>query len=633
MSHSENIIEKIKTKSSSKSKKIPYNIASDNIATLPAHATQETVKTQGFASDITDNITQMMIFGQKLTSDLLFSGMRNPTNIVIDPFNAMQSWFDSVASMIAHPEKILESQVTLWQNYAQLCQNTLARFQGEDTPDVISPARSDRRFRSEVWDENIFDFIKQCYLLVGSSVMEAIESTSTDLDKRSRDRALFFTKQFIDALSPSNFLMTNPEVLEETFKTGGANLVKGLQNLVRDFERGSGKLAITQTDYGAFTVGKDLATTEGKVIFRNELIELIQYAPRSETVYTQPLLILPPFINKFYILDMRPENSLIKWIVEQGFTTFVVSWRNPTAEHANYSFEDYIRRGLFAALDAIEEATGEKKTSVVGYCIGGTMMTMALSLMKQRGDNRVGNVTYFASQVDFSDAGELSYFVDKEQIENIGNIMRARGGFLEGHEMADTFNMLRANDLIWSFVVNNYLLGKDPFPFDLLYWNSDTTRMPMRLQLDYLEQCYLNNDLANKRMIIEDKIIDPAEIDIPMYIQASKEDHIAPAESVYRGAKLYAGKVRFMLAGSGHIAGVINHPDNHKYQHWVNKHAQETETPDTFEQWLEGATEIQGSWWNDWAMWLGERSGQRISARMVSEEALMNAPGSYVLEK
>ena len=632
MSHSENIVEKIK--SSSKDKKKKSHIYADTAAPLPLiEEAQESVETQEITANITNNIVQMMAFGQKLTSDLLFSGISNPTNMVIDPLNAMQSWFDSVASMIARPEKVIESQITLWQNYAQLCHNTLARFQGEHTPDVIVPARSDRRFRAEVWDENIFDFIKQCYLLIGRSVMEAIESTSTDLDKRSRDRALFFTKQFIDALSPSNFLMTNPEVLEETFKTGGANLVKGLQNLVRDFERGSGKLAITQTDYEAFTVGKDLATTKGKVIFRNELIELIQYAPRSDTVYTQPLLILPPFINKFYILDMRPENSLIKWIVEQGFTTFVVSWRNPNAEHANYSFEDYIRRGLFAALDEIENMTGQKKTSVVGYCIGGTMMTMALSLMKQRGDNRIGNVTYFASQVDFSDAGELSYFVDKEQIQNIGNIMRARGGFLEGHEMADTFNMLRANDLIWSFVVNNYLLGRDPFPFDLLYWNSDTTRMPMRLQLDYLEHCYLNNDLANKRMIIEDKIIDPTQIDIPMYIQASREDHIAPAESVYRGAKLYAGQVRFMLAGSGHIAGVINHPDNSKYQHWVNKNAEENGTPETFERWLEDAVEIQGSWWNDWASWLGKHSGEKVPARIVLEDALMDAPGCYVLEK
>lgn len=584
-------------------------------------------------ADVTSNMTQMMALSQKLTSDLFFSNFAQSdmSKGVFDPLNAMQSWIDAASAIMQNPDKVFESQMNMWQKYTDLCAETLSRMNGE-TEDAPIKGRKDRRFKSEAWDDTLFNFIKECYLIVGGSVLETVEEAGSQLDTKSRDRALFFTKQFVDALSPSNFLMTNPEALQETFKTGGANLVKGLQNLVRDFERGQGRLQITQTDYDAFEVGKDLATTKGKVVYKNELIELIQYAPLTETVYAQPLLILPPFINKYYILDMRPENSLVKWMSEQGFTTFVVSWRNPNQEHAEYSFEDYIRRGLMCALDVIEDITKQKQTSVVGYCIGGTMLSMALSLMKQQGDNRIGNATYFASQADFSDAGELSYFVDREQIENIEKIMRSHGGYLEGHEMANTFNLLRANDLIWSFVVNNYLLGKDPFPFDLLYWNSDTTRMPMRLQLDYLEYCYLNNDLAQGKMVVNDHIVDLSQIDIPMYIQASKEDHIAPAASVYRGAKFYNGKRRYVLAGSGHIAGVINHPDKKKYQHWINEEASGDLAPETFDVWFKGATEHEGSWWTDWSKWLAEQSGKKIKARDITD-ALYDAPGQYVLEK
>ena len=566
----------------------------------------------GLTADVTSNMNQMMALSQKLTSELFFSNFSQvgASKGVFDPLNAMQSWIDTASSIMKNPDKVFESQVNMWRKYTDLCAETLGRMNGDEESSVPVKGRRDRRFKSDAWDDTLFSFIKECYLIVGGSVLEAVEEAGGDLDTKSRDRALFFTKQFVDALSPSNFLMTNPEALQETFKTGGANLVKGLQNLVRDFERGQGRLQITQTDYDAFEVGKDLATTKGQIVYKNELIELIQYSPLTETVYAQPLLILPPFINKYYILDMRSENSLVKWVTEQGFTTFVVSWRNPNKEHAEYTFEDYIRRGLMCALEEIENITGQKQASVVGYCIGGTMLSMALSLMKQRGDNRVANATYFASQADFSDLGELSYFVDREQIENIEKIMRSHGGYLEGHEMANTFNLLRANDLIWSFVVNNYLLGKDPFPFDLLYWNSDTTRMPMRLQLDYLEYCYLNNDLSQKKMVVDDHIVDLSTIDIPMYIQASKEDHIAPADSVYRGAKFYNGKRRYVLAGSGHIAGVINHPDKKKYQHWINEDAGDMLEPDNFESWFKGAVEHEGSWWTDWSKWLAKQSGK-----------------------
>ncbi|MEM6603526.1 MAG: class I poly(R)-hydroxyalkanoic acid synthase [Pseudomonadota bacterium] len=629
----ENDKKEIPLKRDIKKVELPQDIANQNIANdIPDQKESESALDlfTNVAVDVGSNINQMIALSQKLTSEVFFSNFAQHDKGVFDPLNSFQSWVDTLSSLMQNPEKIFEAQLNLWQKYTDLCAQTLSKINGENTADN-APLIKDRRFKSEAWNDTFFDFIKQCYLIVGNSVVETVEMAGENLDQRSRDRAVFFTKQFVDALSPSNFLMTNPEVLQETFKSGGYNLVKGLQNLVRDFERGNGRLQITQTDYGAFEVGKDLATTPGKVVYRNELIELIQYSPTTETVYARPLVIFPPFINKYYILDMRPENSMIKWITAQGFTTFVVSWRNPTQEHAEYSFEDYMRRGLFCALDNVEAITGQKQSSVVGYCIGGTMMSMALSLMKARGDDRIHNVTYFASQSDFSEAGELSYFVDKEQIQNIERIMRANGGYLQGHEMANTFNLLRANDLIWSFVVNNYLLGKDPFPFDLLYWNSDTTRMPMRLQLDYLEHCYLNNDLVKGKMVIEDHIVDLSSIDIPMYIQASKEDHIAPALSVYKGAKNYKGDVRFMLAGSGHIAGVINHPDNHKYQHWINESANENGLPESFEEWSLGAEEHQGSWWHNWKEWLAKYSGEQVPVRHITD-ALCDAPGTYVNE-
>lgn len=573
------------------------------------------------------NFNQLMGLGQKFTSELFFSGLLSTGTPILDPMNSVQTWMNSFTHFMRNPDKVFTAQMDLWQKYTQLCSYSFEKLSGEDATPVISPARGDRRFRGEAWNETFFDFLKQSYLLASETFLETMESIGDQMEEAEKQKALFFAKQFIDTMSPSNFVMTNPEILAETMNSGGANLVRGMENLLRDFDASQGRLKISQTDKNAFKVGENLATSKGSVVYRNELIELIQYAPTTDKVYAQPLLILPPFINKFYILDMRPENSLIKWIVGQGFTTFVVSWRNPTEAHKYYGFEEYMREGLFAALEKIEELTGQKQTSVVGYCIGGTLVSMALSYLKSQGKNPIGNVTYFASQTDFSKAGELLTFVDKEQIQNIHKMMQTAGGYLEGYQMADTFNLLRANDLIWSFVVNNYLLGRDPFPFDLLYWNSDTTRMPMRLQLEYMESCYLKNELSQKKMTIADHLIDLSQIDIPMYIQASKEDHIAPADSVYRGAKLYSGDVRFTLAGSGHIAGVINHPDNNKYQHWLNYSLEE----DNFEEWFKNAQEHQGSWWNDWSKWLSEHSGKQVKSREIKDE-ICAAPGTYVLE-
>ena len=578
-----------------------------------------------------ENLSQIMVLGQKLSLDIFLNSTKQPDTKVIDPIGVGDSWLDIWSSFAKKPETIIDYNVNLWQNYMSLCGQTFKRLNGEHVEPLMKTAKNDRRFKADVWNDTIFDFIKQCYLMMSDSMIEAIATACNDLKHKDKERTLFFAKQFIDAMSPSNFLMTNPEALQETFKTGGKNLVKGLENLIRDYARGNGRLMISQTDFNAFKVGVDLATTKGKVVFRNELVELIHYTPTTQKTYAIPLLILPPFINKFYILDLKPENSMIKWLVSKGFSVFVASWKNPTAEYANYSFKEYIDKGLMACISAILKMTGQKKVSAVGYCIAGTMLTMALARMKKQGQDLIANATYFASQSDFSDAGELSLFINQKQIDNYTQIMKNAGGILEGTQMADTFNMLRANDLVWSFVINNYLMGKNPFPFDLLYWNSDTTNIPMQLQIDYLKSCYLNNDLANNRFKIDNMLIEPNLINIPMYIQSSKEDHIAPVASVYRGAKLYQGLVRFITAGSGHIAGVINHPDKQKYQYWTND-KKPTRFAGSFDDWFAGATEHSGSWWLDWHEWLIKQSGEQIEAfKPAMEYMIDNAPGQYVM--
>jgi polyhydroxyalkanoate synthase len=452
------------------------------------------------------------------------------------------------------------------------------------------------------------------------------------VDPKDQARANFYAKQFADALAPTNFVLTNPEVLRETMKTNGDNLVRGLEHLLEDMDRGGGNLKIRQTTDN-FVVGRDVALTPGKVVFRNALFELLQYTPTTETVHETPLLIFPPWINKFYILDLQPKNSFVKWATAQGYTVFVVSWVNPDPKLAQKGFEEYMREGVFAALDAVEKATGQKQVNTIGYCIAGTLIAATLAYIAASGEyeDRIKSVTYFAAQVDFSEAGDLQIFVDDEQLGAMEKEMIKAGGVLEGSKMAMTFNMLRANDLIWSFVVNNYLMGKEPVPFDLLYWNSDTTRMPLKLHLSYLRQCYRDNALAQAQMQIAGKKLNIGKIKTPVYFQAAREDHIAPAVSVYKGAKMFGGPVTFMLAGSGHIAGVVNAPSSGKYQHWIND-----ELPETLEEWMAGAVEHPGSWWPTWEKWLAARSGEMIPALNPGDgelKVLGDAPGTYVLIK
>jgi polyhydroxyalkanoate synthase len=429
-------------------------------------------------------------------------------------------------------------------------------------------------------------------------------------------------------MAPSNFLLTNPEVLRRTVETGGENLVRGLNNLLADLERGKGRLQIKMTDYEAFKVGENIATTPGSVVYQNDLMQLIQYNPSTETVLKRPLLIIPPWINKYYILDLRPKNSFIRWAVAQGHTVFVISWVNPDERLAEKSFADYMREGPLAALGAIEQATGEREVNAIGYCIGGTLMACTLAWMAAKRDSRIRSATFLTTMVDFAEAGELSVFIDEEQLKAMEERMERRG-FHEGHEMAVTFNMLRANDLIWSFVVNNYLLGQEPFPFDLLYWNSDSTRMPARMHSFYLRQMYQQNRLVVPGGIELDGVkIDLRRIAVPTYLLATREDHIAPWKSTYRATQIYQGPKRFVLAASGHIAGVVNPPESGKYSHWVN-----TDLPPSPDDWFAGATELAGSWWPDWQRWVAGLAPETVPARTPGEGKLAviePAPGSYV---
>jgi polyhydroxyalkanoate synthase len=568
---------------------------------------------------------------QRLIADFLkrWAARENPGPL--DPLNVSGAFFALLNAMGTDRETVMESQLQLWRDWMGLWETTARRMLGEENvAPVIAPVPGDRRFRDAEWQQNeVFDFIKQSYLLAANSLQGMVANLSGIPDKE-RNRVEFYTRQFADAFAPTNFLLTNPEVMRATLASSGENLVKGLNNLIADIERGRGELAIRQSADG-FVIGENIATAPGKVIFRNKLIELLQFDPATEQVYERPLLIFPPWINKFYVLDLRPENSFIRWLADQGYTVFVVSWANPDRELAQMGFEDYMRDGIFAALDAVKDATGVEDPNCVGYCIGGTLLAATLAYMAAKKDGRIHSATFWAAQTDFSEAGDLSVFVDEAQLEAMEQQMKESGGVLDGAKMAGTFNMLRANDLIWSFVINNYMLGKSPMPFDLLHWNSDTTRMPEKLHLSYLRQCYKDNALALGKMMLGGVTLDLSKVKVPVYLQSAKEDHIAPANSVFKATKLFGGPVRFIVAGSGHIAGVINPPSAKKYQYWTSD--KKTETIDG---WRASATEHSGSWWPDWNKWLADLSGEKIPARKPGDgklKVLGDAPGDYVKVK
>jgi polyhydroxyalkanoate synthase subunit PhaC len=541
-----------------------------------------------------------------------------------------QTFLELTQRMMTNPNAIMEAQFGLWQDYMRLWQTTAQRMIGREPEPVIAPEKGDRRFRDAAWNDNIlFDFIKQSYLLSSRYVLDTA-SRDHGLEPKEQQKVEFYTRQFVDALAPSNFVVTNPEVLRATLESRGENLLRGLKHMLEDLERGKGRLSIRMTDLDAFEVGKNIATTPGKVVYQNELMQLIQYTPTTETVYKRPLLIVPPWINKFYILDLQPQNSFIRFAVEQGFTVFVISWVNPDEELSHKTFESYMLEGPLEALDAIEQATGEKEVTSIGYCLGGTLMSATLSYMAAKKDNRIKALTLFTTLLDFSDPGELGVFIDEEQLALVEKKMMKRG-FLDGAEMAGTFNMLRANDLIWSFVVNNYLLGKEPFPFDLLYWNSDSTRMPAAMHNFYLRRFYHENLLVEPGGIELGGVpIDIKRLRLPVYWVSTREDHIAPWVATYQATQILKGPKRFVLAGSGHIAGVINPPASGKYGYWLND-----DLPADPSDWLAKAEHHEGSWWEDWATWNAAKSGPggQVPAREPGGgelPALEDAPGSYV---
>lgn len=569
--------------------------------------------------------------GQRIVTDFLRRQAEEPTAAAeqpADPFNIGSAFLEMTARLMTNPARLMQAQLGFWQDYLTLWQNTARRIMGDATAPVIAEDPKDKRFKDEAWQENeVFDFIRQSYLLSARFFRTVVEDKE-GLDVKTAQKIDFYTRQFVDAMSPTNFLLTNPEVLRRTAETGGENLLKGLSNLLADLERGKGKLRIRMTDDTKFRVGENIAVTPGKVVFQNDLMQLLQYTPTTAKVLKRPLLILPPWINKYYILDLRPKNSFIRWAVEQGHTVFVCSWVNPDERHADKDFADYMREGPYAALAAIEKATGEKAVNAIGYCLGGTLLAATLAHMAAKRDARIKSATFFTTMLDFEESGELGVFIDEEQLQALEEKMESRG-YLEGRDMATTFNMLRANDLIWSFVVNNYLLGQEPFPFDLLYWNDDSTRMPAKMHSFYLRRMYQENDLVKPGGIELDGVkLDLRKIKLPAYILSTREDHIAPWKSTYRATQLFKGPTRFVLAASGHIAGVVNPPESGKYSHWVG-----AELPPEAEAWFHGATELAGSWWPDWQRWILSQDRAEVPARKPGDGGLSpieDAPGAYV---
>jgi len=585
-------------------------------------------------AEISRSMADIAKVSQNLIADFLArqsTEQSTPSAASPDPLNIGGAFMEMTSRLIADPHKLMQANVSLWQDYAALWQNAATRMMGGEAEPVVTPDADDRRFRDASWNENdVFDYIKQSYLLT-SRWMQSTVAGIEGLEAKDAQKVDFYTRQFVEALSPSNFVMTNPQVVAATAESGGENLINGLKNLLEDLDEDTGRLNIRMTDDDAFEVGVNIAESPGKVVFRNDLMELIQFTPSTKTVRQAPLLVIPPWINKYYILDLRKENSFIKWSVDQGHTVFVISWVNPDTTLAKKTFDDYMLDGPLAALGAIEAATGERKINAVGYCIGGTLLSATLAYMAAKKDDRIASATFFTTMIDFEDAGELGVFIDEEQISILEQKMDDKG-YLEGTHMASTFNMMRGNDLIWSFVVNNYLLGKDPLPFDLLYWNADSTRMPAAMHSFYLRKMYMENKLVQPGGITLDGVgLDLRKIKVPSYVISTQDDHIAPWRSTYAAVNLYSGPVRFVLSASGHIAGIVNPPASGKYCHWTNDGKKAPKTPDA---WLKSAKRHDGSWWPDWDKWAKRHAGKKaVAARAPGKgnhKALCNAPGEYV---
>jgi|CXWL01.1.fsa_nt_gi polyhydroxyalkanoate synthase len=577
-------------------------------------------------SALSANLTQAMTRANQVFSTAFIEQSKAPVNWQPDPLGMQGALNDVWSSLARQPETLRDAHADLWKRYADIWERHAAYMLTGQHADQ-TPSR-DKRFRDPEWRSNpAFSMLRESYLATSDFITDLVEKAD-GVDEHTKRKAAFFIKQAVDAASPSNFLMTNPAALRALFSTGGKSLLKGVENMAADLKRGQGMLAISQTDLAAYKVGENVATTPGKVVFRNRVFELIQYAPNTEKVHEVPLLVFPPWINKFYILDLQPKNSMIKWLTDKGYSVFLVSWVNPDEGMAEVDFEDYMREGVYAAVGAVCDAANVERLNTVGYCVGGTLLSATLAHMAKAGDQRIQSATFFASQADFKCAGDLLVFSDDAGIKFLEAKMDQHGGVLDAQTMADTFNSLRSNDLIWNYVVDNYYIGKEPPPFDLLYWNADQTRMPKALHLYYLRNFYRDNALSEGKLTLMGQKLSLKDVTIPMFMQSSKEDHIAPAASVFRSALSFSGPVEFLVAGSGHIAGVINHPDANKYQYWTNKNLK-----GAIEDWFAFAHEHPGSWWPYWDAWLRERSGPEVPARTPGDgklQPLCDAPGEYV---
>ena len=562
----------------------------------------------------------------KILGDFAQKQTQSMSAAMRDEMGIAKAFMDLYSKFAADPALLASVSMNLWVDQWRLWHSSWMKVLGMQAQPVAEPAKGDWRFKDEEWSKNfLFDYIKQSYLIASRHIQQAVAQVD-GLPADSEKKVAFFTRQYVDALAPSNFLMTNPQVLRETLSSGGQNLVRGLNNLLADIEKGGGELRISMTDETAFQLGRNVATSPGKVVHQTDLMQLIQYQPSTSEVYRRPIVIIPPWINKYYILDLREKNSFIRWAVERGHTVFVVSWVNPDAKLAQKGFDDYMVEGPLAAMDAVARATGQRDVNFIGYCLGGTLLGATLAYLAAKGDDRVKSATYFVSLLDFSQPGELGVFIDEQQVANLEKKMNERG-YLEGSEMASTFNLLRANDLVWSFVVNNYLMGKDPFPFDLLYWNADSTRMPARMHSYYLRNMYIKNLMGVPGGIeLKGVPIDLSKVKMPSYFISTVEDHIAPWKTTYKGARYLGGPVRFTLGGSGHIAGIVNPPAAKKYHYWTNDALRATA-----DEWFASAKQNAGSWWDDWQRWIdGVNGGEKVPAR-IPANAIEDAPGSYAM--
>ena len=580
------------------------------------------------AADQLEAATEAMKQNFQPIQDMMDEFLKSHESLNLDPFNLSAAYSEWMKAATSDPKKMVDANMRLFQNSMALSQQMFNAMLGQAAPPVITEESGDRRFKHDDWSSNpVFGTIKQSYLLTSKWMRDVVQDVE-GLDEKTAEKVEFFTERYLDALSPTNFAATNPAVLEKVIETKGENLVSGLKNMMADMDNGSGQLNIRMTDTEAFTLGENVAATPGKVVFQNRMFQLVQYTPTTDKVLKRPLMIVPPWINKFYILDLQPKNSMLKWLTDQGHTVFVVSWVNPDETYKEVGFETYMKEGVLTAVDAVEAATGESEINAIGYCIGGTLLSLTLSYMKQKGDDRIKSATFFTTMIDFSEPGELGVFIDEEQIGNIEERMETQG-YLDGAGMSGAFNLMRANDLIWSFYINNYLLGNDARPFDLLFWNSDSTRMPAKMHSWYLRNMYLENQLCKPHAVtVEGVDIDLTKIDLPACFISAADDHIAPWLSTYKGAKILGGKTRFILGGSGHIAGIVNPPTQVKYGYRVTD-----DLPDDPQAWADSAEQFEGSWWPEWDKWVRALDDTQIAARKPGSGSLSvieDAPGTYV---